>query len=225
MAPTKGTTKQVSAPVVKPKKDAKTRVSKSSKPPRDKDAIYFGNSFKPEPFRLSNFAWCKITDEDGATYRTAEHYYHAEKLRLVASYLDEGDTNKHVLAEKVQDIINAKGSKNAKDIASSVKDLSPANFVRDWDPTDENNVTVDDPCLRIQTMWKVLHAKFLTKDGAGVEARKYLLDKTGDKDLYEVAKECYFFGIGETELGKNMLGKMLMKLRTDLRSGAVLVKA
>ncbi|GAB4205248.1 MAG: NADAR family protein [Roseiflexaceae bacterium] len=64
-------------------------------------------------------------------------------------------------------------------------------------------------------MLDALRAKFRTHD----DIRQILLD-TGDEELIENAPNDYYWGIGADGSGKNMLGKLLMQLRDELRAEA-----
>ena len=48
------------------------------------------------------------------------------------------------------------------------------------------------------------------------DIRQQLLD-TGDEELFENAPGDYYWGIGANGSGKNMLGKILMEMREELR--------
>jgi len=67
---------------------------------------------------------------------------------------------------------------------------------------------------KVMAMRRALSAKF--------SQHKYLarlLIATGDAILIENSKKDYYWGIGADETGKNMLGKLLMELRTEFISG------
>ena len=61
-------------------------------------------------------------------------------------------------------------------------------------------------------MMKVLRAKFTQHE----DLRQLLLD-TGDAILMENSQKDYYWGIGADGTGKSMLGKLLMKLRDELK--------
>lgn len=65
--------------------------------------------------------------------------------------------------------------------------------------------------IKIDRMYNVLKAKF-----SDIELRQKLLD-TGNSILIEDSKTDPFWGIGKTGKGKNMLGKLLMKVREEIR--------
>jgi ribA/ribD-fused uncharacterized protein len=47
-----------------------------------------------------------------------------------------------------------------------------------------------------------------------------LLLSTGDEELIEATSNDYYWGCGTKGTGKNMLGRILMEVRTELRAGA-----
>ena len=65
--------------------------------------------------------------------------------------------------------------------------------------------------IKVDRMYNVLKAKF-----SDIELRQKLLD-TGNSLLIEDSKTDPFWGIGKTGKGKNMLGKLLMKVREEIR--------
>jgi N-glycosidase YbiA len=62
-------------------------------------------------------------------------------------------------------------------------------------------------------MREAVRQKFLTHD----DIRKTLLD-TGDEELIEATTNDYYWGCGTNKTGKNMLGKILMEVRSELRA-------
>ena len=73
----------------------------------------------------------------------------------------------------------------------------------------------DWPVWKIKAMEKGLKAKF-SQHG---ELQKKLLS-TGSAILMENSMVDYFWGIGEKGNGENMLGKLLMELREEIRTGS-----
>jgi hypothetical protein len=73
---------------------------------------------------------------------------------------------------------------------------------QNWDNIKENIMT------------KVLQAKFTQNEDA-----KQTLLSTGDAVLIEDSPIDYYWGCGSDGTGKNRLGKLLMKLRGELRDG------
>lgn len=69
---------------------------------------------------------------------------------------------------------------------------------------------------RLIVMYKALEAKFTQHPGLA----KYLLN-TGDAILMEVNRRDEFWGVGKNYKGKNMMGKMLMKLRDELKKNPI----
>ena len=68
----------------------------------------------------------------------------------------------------------------------------------------------------VEVMRKAVYAKFLQND-----ALKELLLSTGDYPLVQVKPGDWFWGTGPDNNGKNMLGELLMELRTGLRNGTI----
>ena len=64
--------------------------------------------------------------------------------------------------------------------------------------------------IKVNRMYNVLKAKF-----SDVELREKLLE-TGNSILIEDSKTDPFWGVGKKGNGKNMLGKLLMKVRREL---------
>ena len=69
--------------------------------------------------------------------------------------------------------------------------------------------------VSVDVMAKAVLAKFTQNDSL-----KELLLSTGDHPLVQVKPSDDFWGTGPTSNGKNMLGVLLMELRTALRSGS-----
>lgn len=65
--------------------------------------------------------------------------------------------------------------------------------------------------IKVDRMYHVLKVKF-----SDIELRQKLLD-TENSILLENSKTDSFWGIGKTGKGKNMLGKLLMKVREEIR--------
>ena len=69
--------------------------------------------------------------------------------------------------------------------------------------------------VRVSVMRRAVLAKFT----AHRDIREALL-ATGDRELIEAAPNDYFWGAGRHGTGQNMLGKILMDTRTQLRRDA-----
>ena len=67
--------------------------------------------------------------------------------------------------------------------------------------------------VKVDIMRRAVRAKFTTHH----EIRDALL-ATGDQDLIEAAPNDYFWGAGRHGTGQNVLGKILMDLRTQLQA-------
>jgi ribA/ribD-fused uncharacterized protein len=66
--------------------------------------------------------------------------------------------------------------------------------------------------VKTQVMWQGVLTKFLTH----TDIQKILLD-TGDKLIVEDSPIDYYWGCGRDKTGQNQLGKILMKVRQEIR--------
>lgn len=80
---------------------------------------------------------------------------------------------------------------------------------RDWPLRDDWEAIKDD------VMRRAVLNKFQTH-----EELKELLLGTGDEDIVENAPSDYYWGCGKDGTGKNMLGKILMEIRQQLRANS-----
>lgn len=96
------------------------------------------------------------------------------------------------------EVRKAKGPKEAASIGRDK--LNPLR--RDWEKIKES------------VMYDVLKAKFTQHDDL-----KETLLSTGDAELIEDSPVDWYWGCGSNGTGKNRLGKLLMKLREELRNG------
>lgn len=67
--------------------------------------------------------------------------------------------------------------------------------------------------IKINVMYEVVKAKFTQH-----EALREMLLSTGDAVLIEDSPTDYFWGCGSDGTGKNMLGKVLMRVRKELQN-------
>ncbi|MFL5807381.1 MAG: NADAR family protein [Roseiflexaceae bacterium] len=67
--------------------------------------------------------------------------------------------------------------------------------------------------VKDNVMREAVLAKFLTHH----DIQQILLD-TGDEELIEATTNDYYWGCGTNNTGKNMLGKILMEVREEIRS-------
>ena len=180
--------KEIKIEEVKPKK---TRKLKKEKEPEEEPVLFFGaDESKGEHRALSNMAEYPI-EIDGVKFPTVEHYFQAMKAKTFA---DE---------EMYEKILKAKTAKAAKALGKKVKDLVPEK----WDAEKD------------MIMEKAVRAKFVQHP----ELRKQLLE-TGGKQIGEANARDAYWGIGSGHesdkskvpskwRGKNVLGKIMMKLR------------
>ena len=69
--------------------------------------------------------------------------------------------------------------------------------------------------VKDDVMREAVLQKFLTHSDI-----QQMLLSTGDEELVEATTNDYYWGCGTNRTGKNMLGKILMEVRTDIRARA-----
>ena len=133
-------------------------------------------------YEFTNFYEGKPIKIDGVSWKTAEHYFQAQKF---------------VGHVKLQKILQKKETaKEALDFATTHAD--------EWRP--------DWLTVNVAVMRTALSEKFRQDQALGK-----LLCGTGDAKLVEAAPRDNFWGYGPDGKGKDMLGKLLMELRTALQ--------
>lgn len=156
------------------------------------------NFYKAEDLygQFSNF-YLRSIEVDGVTYPSSEHYYQTQK------YPDNPDIVKSMMDTMNPGIVY----KIAHD-----KNNSALYGRKDWNGKNENNENNEEPYKHI-VMMKALRAKFTQHE----DFKKMLLE-TGNKTLVEHTTRDKYWGDGGDGKGKNMLGKMLMIIRDELRT-------
>ena len=124
---------------------------------------------------------------DGIVYSTTEHYFQAEKFRPTYGKGDE---------KWAQDIAKSETPHEAKKMGGSRKHIIRS----DWES------------VKDKVMLKALRAKARQHK----DFRKALFE-TDDAHLIEASPWDYYWGEGSKKTGKNMLGKLLMVVRSDVR--------
>jgi ribA/ribD-fused uncharacterized protein len=159
----------------------------------DEPILFFGSDESKGDYRhFSNMSEHKITIDD-VEYKTVEHYFQAMKAR------EFEDT------EMYQKILKIKTPKAAKAIGQKIANFKP----EVWDKRKD------------ELMEKGVRTKFVQHP----TLRKQLLE-TGDKTIGEANPRDTYWGIGTSMnlekakipskwRGKNMMGKLLMKLREE----------
>lgn len=153
---------------------------------------------KDQPYyQFTNF-WSSPIIEPKTRHKfpTSEHYFQAQKFGF----------NKKVY----NDIRNEPRARGAFQRANNY-----TKYIRSHDPRLYNRWVkwwIDDE-TRIDVMKRALHLKFTQHN----DLRNLLLN-TGNRKLVEHTRNDKFWGDGGDDTGKNMLGKLLMELRNNLRS-------
>lgn len=126
---------------------------------------------------------------DGVFWRTAEHYYQAQKYQY--STIKESVKNQY---EKIQRALTPKLA---------------AQFGRSRDIPMHPNWNE----IKNTVMYFAVRQKFTTH-----QALKDILLSSEDEEIIEDSPTDYYWGCGKMQTGQNMLGKLLMQLREELKS-------
>jgi ribA/ribD-fused uncharacterized protein len=147
--------------------------------------------YEQEFYVLSNFSSFEV-EWSGFTFKTAEHLYHWLRFSL--------SDNLHANAITARDVKNARSAHDAFKIAQQNKAIQ-------WDGWDG---------AKVDFMRKILRCK--TEQHEYV--RRKLLE-TGDRELVEDSWRDDFWGWGPNRDGQNMLGKLWMQVRDELRQPTI----
>jgi len=147
--------------------------------------------YEQDFYVLSNFSSFNL--RIGAlTFPTSEHAYHYEKFCAVDG--DDDDDDKSVIRFAIMDAPSAHE-------AFKIAERSKAERRQDWD------------AVKVDIMRDILRAK---ADQHEYVRRKLLA--TGDRELIEDSWRDDFWGWGPNRDGQNMLGKLWMEIRSELRA-------
>jgi N-glycosidase YbiA len=159
------------------------------------DQIFF---YEQDFYVLSNFSAFEVRWTDNYNFKTAEHCYHWLRFVTGAANGKLGDAIATDAALVVAyAVASAPSAHEAFKIAQENKHLQRA----DWDD------------VKIGKMRLVIRAKALQHE----YVRRKLL-ATGDRELVENSWRDDFWGWGPSRDGKNMLGRLWMGVRTELRA-------
>lgn len=149
-------------------------------------------SYEQEFYLLSNFSAFRLRWH-GCDFDTSEHAYHYEKFNW------RGDVRIPIfqLWRAQDEIKRARSAHEAFKVADRNVNLRRA----DWD------------AVKVDIMREILRAKVAQHE----YVRRKLLE-TGDRVLVENSWRDDFWGWGPIRDGKNMLGKLWMEIRGELRS-------
>ena len=142
---------------------------------------------------LSNFSAHPVVLEDGSSWPTSEHLYQSLKF----------DWSDSAGLESKTMIQNALSPDVAARIGRTREGQKETGFKSRWNE------------LKVDAMRYVLDLKFAQNSGP-----RRLLLATGVLEIKEVCPHDYVWGVGDDGSGLNLLGKLLMELRSKLRSAA-----
>jgi|ERR1700737_2581307 len=148
--------------------------------------------YEQDFYVLSNFSSFNLKWK-GHTFPTSEHAYHWEKFEGV-----EGAMNN--CGNLATQVLNATSAHEAFTFANAYKTRRRS----DWD------------YVKVDIMRDILRAKVQQHD----YVRRKLL-ATGERELVENSWRDDYWGWGLNQDGKNMLGKLWMEIRSELREAAI----
>lgn len=145
--------------------------------------------YEQDFYVLSNFSAFNLVNRLNLRFDTSEAAYQWEKFAPRSGYAGQ---------RHIADHIRAAGSAHA-----AFKHAEQFKHLRnpDWD------------AIRLDVMRDILRAKARQHE----YVRRKLL-ATGDRELVENSWRDDFWGVGKDENGLNMLGKLWMEIRSELRS-------
>lgn len=164
--------------------------------PPDNRILFFDRDRELFGF-LSNYTEAPVTIE-GELWRSTEFYYQAQKSENL---------------EYREAIRNAKNSDHAKGIGSDPT-RSRKSRKRSWFKGRVDQMRADWHDIKLSLMVTAVRAKF----GQNADLRAKLL-ATGDAEIVEDSTHDPFWGIGRNGDGPNWMGRVLMQVREELRSG------
>ena len=160
--------------------------------------------YEQDFYVLSNFSAFEVMWSEAYSFKTAEHCYHW--LRFATGLADGklGGATPSDDAKAVADLVRrATSAHDAFKIAQANKHLQRA----DWND------------VKVEKMRLVIRAKALQHE--------YVLRKllaTGDRELVENSWRDDFWGWGPNRDGQNVLGKLWMEVRAELRALSTLTQ-
>lgn len=155
------------------------------------ETVYFYGRTKPDPkyWPFSNFYYAPFKDSNGTVWDTTEHYFQAMKFLPDAEYK----------GKSLRDYIRKQKFPKFAAIEGRRRDFP---LRKDWENVKDGY------------MYKAIYYKFTQH-----EDLKTLLLETGDAEIVEQSPIDFYWGCGGDNTGKNVLGKLLMKLRSELKNG------
>lgn len=150
--------------------------------------------YEQEFYVLSNFSAFRLNWR-GTDFDTSEHAYHWEKFQPFGRM----DSATRVGRQVTQDAIRRATSAHA---AFKIAEDNAHLRRPDWD------------AVKVDIMRSILRAKV----GQHEYVRRKLLE-TGDRELVENSWRDAFWGWGPNRDGENMLGRLWMEIRAELRAG------
>lgn len=149
--------------------------------------------YEQEFYVLSNFSSFQI-EWNGQLYPTLEHAYHVAKFH--PEYMGHDDFGK-IITHIQYNILMARSAHDAFKVANANKQ----HYRTDWND------------IKVSVMADLLRLKVDQHE----YVRKKLLE-TGDRELVEDSWRDDYWGWGPNKDGQNMLGKLWMQIRDEVRA-------
>jgi ribA/ribD-fused uncharacterized protein len=168
---------------------------------------FYGRTSNPEYWPFSNFYPAPFIDRDGIRWPTTEHFFQAMKflpnVRMQSGGHggDSGITiREHIRSQKTPMDTAKEGRRRDFPLRSN------------WEIPIQEKSGYKGFLVKDIMMLEALGYKFTQH-----EDLKQLLLETGDAEIIEDSPTDYYWGCGKDGFGKNMLGKLLMLLRDELK--------
>ena len=162
--------------------------------PSDHRILFFERDREAFGF-LSNYHEAVVT-LDGELWRSTEFYYQAQKSNE---------------SEYRAAIKNAKNAGHAKGLGTDPS-RSKKSRKRSWFNGRPEMMRADWHDVKLAIMEKAVRAKF----GQNLDLGQ-MLEATDDAEIIEDSRYDSFWGIGPNDLGENWMGRILVKIRQELR--------
>lgn len=168
---------------------------------------FYGKTTNSKYWPFSNFYCAPFIDSNNIIWPTTEHYFQAMKF-LPEILLNENDIN----SKTIRQYINGLPTPRQAAEVGRRRDLP---LRKDWEseiiPNDFSKyfpkILVKDRYMYVALYYKFTQHKDL----------KQLLLDTNNDEIIEASPIDFYWGEGKDCSGKNMLGKLLMMLRDELR--------
>ena len=160
---------------------------------------FYGRTLNPKYWPFSNFYHAPFKDNTGTIWPTTEHYFQAMKF-LPGSVDDQGRFIRKVICYA-----------STPKIAAGLGRNRSFPLREDWN-NEVPGLEGKGVLVKDAYMYRALTYKFTQHDFL-----RELLIGTNDAEIIEASPVDFYWGEGKDGSGKNILGKLLMQLREELK--------